>query len=1045
MASQQGGELVIRLDLGESGDTFDERVDPTAKLAYSRNLRPSTGLPKKAPRVIGAAIPSTESNPYQNRMSQCHGFACAPDGDESIAYFRPRDGQARFTDANGVGNSIYSTMIDEVGQNGYFPIRVKTCQVSQLGFFVGRPVMCIADDGNVWTASVKDTSGSLTAFSVYVSVDRSDGTRLAASFQVTASAATVPWIDLTYHGENGVRLWHMSRTSYQIEMIDLELASSGINAIVINSTTNIFVPLACTPTVCSNDGTYAWLLTRSSSVAADCVLHRVEVATGTRIGLVMVGSASASSAYFALSHAYFDSTGSGDLKHHVAFAISDTATNITFGVVDGDTMVADWSTSGLYTFDRVAVAIRAVGNDPDDKHAILAMSTNVGVVFDARRLGLGGASQTTTAYWTSLASQGASWNIDPGSDSAPYPEVYPFFAIRHVAGSGDPSVGLVVLQRFSDASWAASPVGRFAVDELGFVDINLGQLPWDGDLMGLMYPHSLPGNTNPEQVPKYVLLDMMGQNVGVAYHDGCALVAAAQPVYWDGAETVELGYRVRPAVLAGTGGTGSDMTGTWRFKAVYRYTDARGNVRRSAPSSAADQTYAAQKALVSVTVPSTMRNGIRQDDIWVELYLTYWDGALASSDYYFREAIPAINAVNGYVVFDPIENAVPTNALLYTLEGGIDELPAEAPPALWDICSIGDRVWFIEAENRQAVGYSKRKDVGYVGYGVEFSRLQRIMFPAGAGKLMAVRDGGGYPLFFASDGIYAVSGDGPESNLTGTLFSPPRQVSKIGCESRESVIATPFGVFFCTDEGRAAVVSAGQVKVFDEIELSGCQGGFVYESESEVIFAIGNAADPTTGAYKLLAYNWRRDTWNTWYNFPVNMYTVMQQPSTTDGLFFSRTLNDTIQFQAAYRITNEQYAPSSAILPADPLVGQLVMRTPWLLPAGDNGDMAFQEVIFRARKDGTHALAITVEYDYGETSGDTFTRNWTNAELDALIGEQDMYTVCVRLTRNSSRSIRVTVTESLATTMAMRPISLTLPYGVSPGSQRRALKQGATK
>jgi hypothetical protein len=983
----QDGSITILLDKGTAGDVPDERVDPSQFLTVAHNVRVDNGIPRKAPGLWPAKLITGD-------YPTCHGIVPPPRvGGDAIAYPRPKH---QATTVNGYGGAeARSTVLNATRQNHYFPIQVRSSGVAQNGPQEESPAICIHALDEVWTAACKVVNGSR---GIYISVDDNDGGRLVGSQLAVGSLATFVWIGLTSHGDTGVRLWYYE-TGGDVIMVPVSFSGQTLTA---GTPITVITPLqSLVVDVVGGHDDYAWLVTRDTVTSTVVQVSRVDVTTGSITAVELAAWCSTLTVRFAIGMAMMAPALAGTPKPYVVVAASDTAALTSLAVIDGDAMTVSWQTTGLHWFGTCAVGISAV--DFDESRIVLALQESTNsfdhsttppqVLFDARRLSNGTDSITTTAYNFVLHTKATSWNADPNFLSAT-PEVYPFFSLARSYGTSwpvyDPAVCVVVPARYADGTLGVTPVGRFGANEQRSVlSLSGSVIHANADTLGLMYLHQA-GDT--VLAPKYVTCDLRPRPVASAGVAGLQLIAAAQPAYWDGSETVEIGPLYRPAITSDTSGGGASLTGTWRYRAVYSYVDSTGRTHRSAPSEVREQSAAAAQIKVFVSVPFSMRNGIRQDDMLVE-------------------------------------------------------------PALWDVCAVSNRVWAIEAEDRSMAIASKPKSTSFLDVSMEFSAFQRYAFPAGAGRLVAVRDFGGVPVFFAENGIYVIHGEGPDATGNIGAFSEPRLISRYGCLWRESVIETPVGIFFAArtgneTEARMAVLAGGGVQLFDErvIELDDWETACVrcsvmFEPESEVAFGIGPALDSQfdNGAVSWLVFNWKAKTWTTW-DAPAPVYNAASIPSSHPLVFLYYPTQASI-----WRFSSDggEEAPSAFWANLLPTKGQMRLRTAWIQPNGTMGDVQFDRVLFEGIREGAATITIRIERDFDETAYQEAV--WTSSELAAIDAADGRFIISVKVSEQACRAIRVTITEALSTAQAIRPLSITASYGVNRGLNRRVLIAGSIK
>lgn len=1033
MATKQDMDFALDLCMGQADAVLDERLDHSKELASVVNLRLSPvrdGEPGKCPEVALKSLPA-------GATSACMGIAPLGEKDAAIAYYLPKTGQKRLYSGCSVISEPRSTQADAAGQNGYFPIKVAASWQSAAGeatFFES----VAANQGTTWSCVRRDVSGTYGAF---VSVRDGEGVLLVNSQLVYTPPANTKLMKITQHGANSVWLWSFA-DGVAIEGRKLTLSGTSIT---VSAPVTLWTPATTDYPDVVGDDTYAWVIARHPSVANDMRIVRVNVETNAQSTLDLAGFGNGFQfVRCALAQCRVRQSAGGALTRFVGVVCSSTVALTCMAVINADTMALVWSQTGVslggvaVAADFVACAFRCTGFTYASQLWVALSDTSGSVgstnvprtVFEVRDIATGVGATSHTDYWMNvLGRSGCSWDAAPGSDT---PEVYAFFQMRRTYGSDpllDPALCLALAHYNADGTAYTTPVGRFAQDSSGF--LFWGSTSVSGNRMAVGFNAVC------------VELDLRPTQIPVVESDGCAFVAAAQPVVWDGSETVEYGPIFRPAVYAAAGGSGSAITpGDYRYVAVYEWFDAAGNKHRSAPSYPESITFiAADVAYVAVTTPYSMRNWTRQGGYTVTLYSSRWDGSAASLEYY---AVASTNDApsGGRHVFQGIGNPSASNALLYSRGTSVEELLPEAPPALWDVAAAGDRLIAILAEFRTEVVYTKPKsrDPG-TRLALEFSAYNRCAFPQGAGRLMAIRTLGQTPILFAERGIFALDGQGTDARGQGLPYGAPRQLSTVGCASRESVVVTPAGIFFAAKhqgKTRFAVFNGDGVRVFDRVEYKHTLGAIVFEHASEVAFlcssdATLDAAIDAGGAF-FIVYNWRKDGWTRW---GPNRHRMRAPASVAGaGVFATRALaSDTPVIGYMHTDT---FAPGAQGYTT--WHGQAYIDTGWIQPAGEQGDCVQREVWFSARSAGSHSITISVQYDYGRAGLSLQTETWTNAQRTA--DSSGKYTVALKLKHPEARAIRVTVSEDLCDGEGCKPLSLHIYHDAQVGPLRRSVPDG---
>jgi hypothetical protein len=519
-------------------------------------------------------------------------------------------------------------------------------------------------------------------------------------------------------------------------------------------------------------------------------------------------------------------------------------------------------------------------------------------------------------------------------------------------------------------------------------------------------------------VIRYVDLDIdAGQPRYAITPEGGAVIAAALPAYWDGCEVTEFSPLHQPAIyVATTGGTGASLTaGVYQFRAVVTWKDSTGEVVRSLSSPAYSVTCGGtDEPKIWVYAPYSMKNGVRQERFNVQIYATLQDGSV-----FYAQPYIASSVGSDYWVISSVDQPESgyLNPLIYSTGSATSPLASECPGAIWDVACVGHRLWMINAENRSEALYTKPKESGIR---FEWNYVNTIPFPASAGKLMAVADANGTPLFLSSTGLYQVAGEGPDANNQGQQFSKPFLVGTTHCTDRNSVITMPLGVMFISGD-RFALFSGGQVRTFDAdaSNLGDCVSVAHFRDYEEVVWF---------GATKAYVYNYGRDRWTTWSSGTLRSdVACAAQLPINDKVLLASTSDAKV-----YLMDPDQTSTTA----------QIAVGTGWVNIGGPQDDIVLRDLVLYARRGGAHGLSVSIEMDYGADS--TATKTYSAAEITA--GVQDgKYTLPIQFATHGARAFRVTFTETDAAGAGFRPVNATVVFGKNPGIARKNLVHALRK
>lgn len=513
---------------------------------------------------------------------------------------------------------------------------------------------------------------------------------------------------------------------------------------------------------------------------------------------------------------------------------------------------------------------------------------------------------------------------------------------------------------------------------------------------------------------------------------------------YDGLQAQESAPHVtpeRPDVLDPGTGAGPGTSGYFRYKVLYLWEDAAGNLHRSAPSIASrkigvdDLSTSDVRVLYSLPPPTAnaRKYGRR---IIVEIYRTGNLASGASEASYFRifrgEPTPDSDDPNsgrytdqalGAQVYNPdygwTKSTRITGPELYT-DGG--ELESQAPPAPIDVLAAGNRIWLISGDDPSTLWPSKTL---VPGYAPEWNANLTVRVPGmggdGAVALAAIDE---KVIIFKRRAIYYVVGDGPNNLGAGGDFPLPSQISgEVGCISRVSVAQTPDGVLFQSEAGiylldRALSLHYIGGPVEDSLAGQTIVSAVAVPSKHQVRFGLA------TPSVDLLVYDYLRKQWSVWID------RVQVAAALWNGTY--------VYTKNTYAICAED--PSVYTVPGG--TSRIRITTAWIKASGLQNFKRLWRTLFLGRW-YTGDLEVRADYDYDGQSAQT--RSWTAAELTSLTATTRMQ-IELHHARQKIEAVRYRFTE--ATTLTGRGFvlaGLSLVMGMKPGGRYKNLAPAARK
>lgn len=1033
--------LVLGLAEGVTEGVAEEIANGVMTVSENTRLSKLTGSVTRRP--LETLVKSVTAG------STCGGLIVG--GQRSVAaYFKPYVGVKRVFDDS--AEDVLSSVASTAGQNAYFPYPMTQSGVIPGSSVLNAPATVYDSEERQWFAAVRYLAGS---FGVFVNVVNAGAnqvaSRVVAPLTTTLPAGIVLWCGLV-RSTNGVVLFYAQDAGIYARTLAIDTDGIGL---IVGAQTFIYNPLKSgfyhQADVVSDDNNTAWLLTRDAAGTTSVRFSIVDLTTlavSSFLSVASVISNHNSGKYFALSYR----------NGKLAYYTSDNTAYGTFGVRDSSTLTLSWSAVTFFEYGPVAVQPHV--QDTNDCF-IFASQMSEATIASAptqvsfRRYTVGGsAAGVSSLFWYALCSRGAYHQTSIA-------EVYPYFPCtpcwsifsNNVFPTPrtslttpserviDPSVEVFTPFTYGPSEFLMTCMARCGVDRAAIPIRPMGNANSAAvsplGKFGLTYVEYRYDQSYIAQngyAARYVEIDLNpAQQPGSASDYGVvSMIAAALPACWDGTETTEAAFLHTPRVIVdATGGTGAALTGTFLVTAVITFRDAAGNLHRSAPALPFPVTLAATSPRVYVTMPTTMRSGVRQEEFDIVLYWTLSTGTIF---YAHPASVTSRGANGGMWRFDDIAAPNDADVPLYSDGTGIQELLPQCPPPARDIAAIGGRFWLIDAEDPYSAWPSKLKKEGFA---IEFAGQLRITgFDQQYGKLVSVVDVGGIPHFLAERGIWQVTGYGPDNNGKGGRFNDPRLVSNQGCKSRASVIVIPeTGVMYQAQDGKMVLLSGGGVKRFENFGPYDVRAPSIHFAESEVIY-------PRADGGGFIVYNWIADGWTHWPS------AVTRDITATATVQLGGTQQTLLYTQATGQLLSMK---SDSVDYGEDAGSPIVLERGWIAPESPQGHCVIGEVWLHAKNVGAHALNITVYCDYDQSgvtvNGHTNYKagDWSAAQLTPLT-KDGKYTVRVLL-RKPARAVkvRVTATPSGGVEECFHPLSLTVLYGTGPGLSQRTLPDGATR
>lgn len=411
---------------------------------------------------------------------------------------------------------------------------------------------------------------------------------------------------------------------------------------------------------------------------------------------------------------------------------------------------------------------------------------------------------------------------------------------------------------------------------------------------------------------------------------------------YDGNAPVEQGFHVFPEAMTAVPSTsaGSMTAQQYFYQFTYEWTDGTGVIHRSTPSIPIGAVLGGtgEVALNIPTLRLTAKIGVR-------IVIYRWSAG--QQTYYQVTSVtsPLLNDKTvDYVTYtDTVaDSGILGNNIIYTAGGVIGNLPG---PACDTLALFDNRLWLIYSEDRNLLGFSKQVIEATT---VEMSDLLTLYVApstgaqGSTGNLQVIFPMDDKLILFKADALAYVNGTGPDNTGSNNQYSQPIFItSTIGSSNPKSVVFSPQGLFFDSDQGRwilgrdlSTNYVGAPVAAFNDIPAVGTVN---VPEQNQIRITL-----PST----TLVYNYFYGQWGTFTGIPAISSTLYRGEHTF--------LN---QFGQVFQELDGSYVDGS-----QPVL--MSFTTAWFNLAGLQGFQRAYFFFLLGQYISPHRLAISVAYDY---------------------------------------------------------------------------------
>lgn len=281
---------------------------------------------------------------------------------------------------------------------------------------------------------------------------------------------------------------------------------------------------------------------------------------------------------------------------------------------------------------------------------------------------------------------------------------------------------------------------------------------------------------------------------------------------YDGTAPTEQNFFLYPediaAAWADTGGSivakpdTTTNTNAYYYQVTYEWTDAQGNIHRSAPSVPVPVTTTGSGTSGSITLNIPTLRLTSKSNVRILIYR--W--SVGQQNYYQVTSIssPTLNStsVDSISYLDTQADAsILGNSLIYTTGAVVENI---APPASDTLALFKSRLFLVDAEDRNLLWYSKQV---ISGTPVEMSDLFTLYVAptegaqGSTGDITVLAPMDDKLIIFKEDAIYYLTGNGPDNTGASNDFSQPIFITSTVGTINPNLVLIPQGIMFQSDKG----------------------------------------------------------------------------------------------------------------------------------------------------------------------------------------------------------------------------------------------------
>lgn len=416
---------------------------------------------------------------------------------------------------------------------------------------------------------------------------------------------------------------------------------------------------------------------------------------------------------------------------------------------------------------------------------------------------------------------------------------------------------------------------------------------------------------------------------------------------YDGVAPVEHGFFVYPEdiQIATATGAGDLVAQQYYYAITYEWTDAKGNIHRSAPSVPTGIVTTTASSTNTLKIP-TLRLTSKTGNNPVRIVIYRW--STAQQAYYQITSVtsPKLNTTSADIVTyvdTAADSAILGNLILYTSGGVVENISA---PCCTASTLFKSRLFLIDAEDENLLWYSKQV---IEGVPVEMSDLFTLFVAptlaaqGSTGPMRCTSSLDDKLIIFKQGAIYYITGSGPDNTGANNDFSDPVFItSTVGCSNQKSIVFIPTGLMFQSDKGiwllgrdLSTTYIGAPVEMYNDTTVL---SAVTVPGTNQVRITLDNGVT--------LMYDYFFNQWGTFNNVPAISSTIYQDKHTylnSYGQVFQETVGTYLDG-------------------AKPVL--MSFTTAWIHLAGLQGYQRIYFLYLLGQYLTPHKLNIQIAYDY---------------------------------------------------------------------------------